>query len=354
MAGMRVTMTPLIAILVAASLLACAPGSPPAPAAAPPAAAPPAAPPAAPAAAPAAEAPATLNVGQITTSALNWISMLADQEGFFRGEGIDYQPIVGTTTAGTSQALVAGATDLAVLNLVQMLAANGAGADLIAVGGHTTVPIYTLIVTPAIQSYADLRGQRLAVAGVTDPLNVILVRMLDANGLQAADYDLVPVGGTPERLAAVQGGAVAGSLLTQSDDLKAMANGLGQLGRSTDYVDHFQYTVTSVRRDWAQQNRPLLVRFLRAYVKATQFFYDPANREAAVRVLVDQTRTDRPLAEQVYDLYQQTKKTIPLHGEVDVVGARFVAENWQAFGLQQEPPPVDRAIDLSYLEEAQK
>ena len=53
-------------------------------------------------------------------------------------------------------------------------------------------------------------------------------------------------------------------------------------------------------------------------------------------------------------LDEQTKKTIPLHGEVDVVGARAVAENWQAFGLQQEPPPVDRAIDLSYLEEAQK
>ena len=138
--------------------------------------------------------------------------MLADQEGFFRGEGIDYQPIVGTTTAGTSQALVAGATDLAVLNLVQMLAANGAGADL-SRSGARQVPIYTLIVTPAIQSYADLRGQRLAVAGVTDPLNVILVRMLDANGLQAADYDLVPVGGTPERLAAVQGGAVTGASL---------------------------------------------------------------------------------------------------------------------------------------------
>ena len=75
--------------------------------------------------------------------------------------------------------------------------------------GRTTVPIYTLIVPPSIQTYADLRGRRLAVAGVTDPLNVILIRMLDANGLQPADYDLVPVGGTPERLAAVQGGAVS-------------------------------------------------------------------------------------------------------------------------------------------------
>ena len=33
-----------------------------------------------------------------------------------------------------------------------------------------------------------------------------------------------------------------------------------------------------------------MVRFLRAYVKACEFFYEPKNKEAAVRALAERTR----------------------------------------------------------------
>ena len=303
----------------------------------------------------AAQRPATeVNYGQITVSALNWPFLIAERQGFFAEQGIQLSKIVGGNTAATSQALVAGGTDLAQMNLVQLLAANTAGADLVVVAGDTMVPIYTLIVDPAVKSYAELKGKRLAVAGPTDPLNYVLARMLAANGLTPADYDMVPVGGTPDRLAAVLKKVVAGSLLTQPDDFRALASGLGALGRSTDYVDHFQYTVTGTRRDWAQKNKQLVVSFLRAYVKACQFFSDPKNRDAVISVLMRDTRADREVAEKTYTLYQQTRKTIPLRGDIDVAGARVVAQNWKEFGLKKQPPPLDSAIDLSYLQEAQK
>src|SRR5947208_13528796 len=296
----------------------------------------------------------TVNDGNIVITATNWPFLIAEQEGMFQKEGIDFKRVIGGNTTATTQALVAGSTDFAQMNLVNLLGANSAGADLIVVAGDATVPIYTLIVHPSIKSYADLKGKRLAVTGPTDPLNYVLARMLAANGLTPADYEMIGLGGAPQRLAAVQKGGVAGALVNQPSDFIALASGFSSLGLSTDYVDNFQYTITGARRDWAQKNRALVVRFLRAYVKACEFFYDPKNKEAAVRALAERTKSEKDEAEKTYALHMKTQKTKPRDGGIDLQGARKVAENWKNFGLQKLPPPIDGLIDMSYLAEARK
>ena len=295
-----------------------------------------------------------VNYGNIVLTASTWPFLIAEQEGFFLKEGIDFKRIIGGNTTAAAQALVGGSTDIAQMNLVNLLAANSAGADLIVIAGDSTVPIYTLIVHPSIKSYADLKGKRLAITGPTDPLNYILARMLAANGLAPSDYEMIGLGGAPQRLAAVQSRGVAGALINQPSDFIALASGFSSLGLSTDYVDNFQYTITGARRDWAQKNRALVVRFLRAYVRSCEFFYDPKNKEAAVRALAERTKAEKDEAEKTYALYMKTKKTIPRDGGIDLQGARKVAENWKDFGLQKTPPPMDSVIDLSYLAEARK
>ncbi len=128
-----------------------------------------------------------VNYGNIVITATNWPFFIAEQEGMFRKEGIDLKRVIGGNTTATTQALVAGSIDFAQMNLVNLLGANSAGADLVVVGGDATVPIYTLIVHPSIKSYSDLKGKRLALTGPTDPLNYVLARMLAANGLKATD-----------------------------------------------------------------------------------------------------------------------------------------------------------------------
>ena len=295
-----------------------------------------------------------INYGTITISALHWPYLIAEQEGMLQKEGLEIKRVLGGTTTATSQALVAGSTDFAQMNLVQLLSANSAGADLVAVAGDTLVPIYALVVNPSIKSYADLKGKRLAVAGPTDPLNYIMVRMLAANGLTPADYEMLGLGGTPTRLAAVEKGGVAGALVNQPSDFRAIASGMRLLGYSSDYVDNFQYTVTGMRRDWAQANRPLTVRFLRAFAHACEFFYEPRNKEAVLRALIEKAKADRDDAEKTYDLFVKTKKSIPRDGAIDIKGARIVADSWKEFGLQKPPPPVESVIDMSYLQEARK
>jgi ABC-type nitrate/sulfonate/bicarbonate transport system substrate-binding protein len=278
-----------------------------------------------------------INYGTITISALHWPYLIAEQEGMLQKEGLEIKRVLGGTTTATSQALVAGSTDFAQMNLMQLLSANSAGADLVAVAGDTL-----LFVHPSIKSYADLKGKRLAVASPTDPLNYIMARMLAANGLTPADYEMLGLGGTPTRLAAVEKGGVAGALVNQPSDFKAIASGMRLLGYSTDYVDNFQYTVTGMRREWAQANRPLTVRFLRAFARACEFFYEPNNKEAVLRALIEKAKAERDDAEKTYNLFIKTKKSIPRDGALDIKGARLVADSWKEFGLQKPPPPGRR------------
>ena len=76
-----------------------------------------------------------INYGNIVLTASTWPFLIAEQEGFFQREGIDFKRVIGGNTTATTQALVAGSTDIAQMNLVNLLAANSAGADLIVIGG---------------------------------------------------------------------------------------------------------------------------------------------------------------------------------------------------------------------------
>jgi hypothetical protein len=89
-------------------------------------------------------------------------------------------------------------------------------------------------------------------------------------------------------------------------------------------------------------------------VRACEFFYEPKNKNAVIRALVERAKADRDDAEKTYELFIKTKKSIPRDGAVDLKGARIVAESWKDFGLQKPPPPVDSVIEMSYLQEARK
>ena len=74
-----------------------------------------------------------VNYGNIVLTASNWPFLIAEQEGLFQKEGIDFKRVIGGNTTATTQTLVAGSTDFAQMNLVNVLGANSAGADLIVI-----------------------------------------------------------------------------------------------------------------------------------------------------------------------------------------------------------------------------
>jgi ABC-type nitrate/sulfonate/bicarbonate transport system substrate-binding protein len=62
-----------------------------------------------------------VNYGNIVLTASNWPFLIAEQEGLFQKEGIDFKRVIGGNTTATTQTLVAGSLDFAQMNLVNLL-----------------------------------------------------------------------------------------------------------------------------------------------------------------------------------------------------------------------------------------
>ena len=56
----------------------------------------------------------------------------------------------------------------------------------------------------------------------------------------------------------------------------------------------------AVNRPWAEANAALLKRFLDAYDKGVAWFYDPKNREAAVKMQMDVSKIKQDEVEKAY------------------------------------------------------
>jgi ABC-type nitrate/sulfonate/bicarbonate transport system substrate-binding protein len=312
----------------------------------------------APAAAPAAPAaPVTLRFGQVTTTAMFWPVYAGLAKGQFQAENVTLEQIVFRVSSDATRAVSSDSIEIAGGTATDsvILADEQGNADIVAVAGALNKPTYSLIVRPEIKSFADLKGKTLGVSDLKDGSTILLQHMLEKGGLKPGEYDMVQAGGTPDRYAAVKSGGVAGAMLTQPNDFQAIDEGYPSLGLVSDLIPDYQFTVHAVRRAWAQQNSDALLRFLRAYAKACEWVYDPANKEEAIQVLVDSLKTTDEYARRTYDLMIGHAQALPKHGELNMAGVQGVIDIMVEMGnLPKPPPPMTKYVDTSWLERARQ
>jgi ABC-type nitrate/sulfonate/bicarbonate transport system substrate-binding protein len=331
--------------------------APPPPASAPASGAP-VAPAGAPAGAPAAAAPtvapapAAFHYSIAARTAPLWHVFVTQTKGFFVAEALDADvQVIPIATA--SPALVSGSLEIAGMPLDTLVLTQGAG-DVVGIGSETETPIYSLVGTMGVNASADLRERTIAASGPTSGNTALLRKMLTALGLAPTEYQVLNVGGTPDRYAALHTGQVGAALLTQPFDIQAAAEGFRTLARSPDYVPNSQYTLFNVRRPWLEQNRAVAVRFLRAMMRGVRWLYEPANRAEAEQILMAETGASAEIASQLYDLYLlQVKIYRPdaepllshLQGNIDLL--------LEVQAIEPPAPRPEQFLELGPLKEAQ-
>lgn len=300
----------------------------------------------------------TLRYGQ-AFSALRSIFALpilvAEREGFFAREGLDFitVPIPGGGEK-LIEALHDGSADVSHVATPFLIQAALKGSDAVAFVAEFNNPIYSLIAKPEIKSYADLKGKMLGVAAETGSITVSIRKLLAMKGLQPTDYQAKFVDGTPERLSCLTAGDCVAVPLGQPQDFVAMRQGYRLLGLSTEAVPEFVYTVTAVRRSWAEANKPAVIGYTRALAAAFKFIRDPARRSDVVRTIVETTGFPEANAKLTLALYfEPERKVLPQRGEIDMNGMATAIEFMGAAGILKPPmPQPERFVDLQYLRAA--
>ena len=255
-----------------------------------------------------AQAPTKITIGDVGSgSSLHWAAYLAMEKGFFAASGVAPEYIPVQTSAGVFQQLAAGSLDLGSGGFPDPIRAIDKGGAMSIFRIEGQVAPYELMVKPNIKTYADLRGKTVMIDTPKGNTRLYLERMITPHGLKYGDFDLVFAGATAARFQALVSGAVDATLVNPPFNFKARAAGMASLGKSAPTSLDVPFNGYAVSHLWLKTNRPVLDRFLVAYQKGVDWFYDPANRKEAVDILVKYAKLERGECEQTYDLYHELK-----------------------------------------------
>ena len=223
------------------------------------------------------------------TQATLWFTKEA---GVFEKHGLSANLNYVASGPRVAQALLAGEFTIATAGSAAILAAL-AGGSVVFVGGVVNVPAFYLLVRPEITRIEDLRGKVLGVTRFGASTDFALRAALRRWGLEPEkDVAILQVGGQPELLAAMRGGAIQGAPVTAPTDMRGRKAGfvvltdLSQSGLAFPTIG-----IVSTRSILAKE--PDVVRnFLRAYTEGTQRFF--REKDLALRVIARYTQTQDP------------------------------------------------------------
>lgn len=136
-------------------------------------------------------------------------------------------------------------------------------------------------------------------------------------------------------------------------DEEIQKRGFKVLARSEDYLKNYARGLGAARREWANGNEALLVRFIRAMIRATDWVLDAKNKEEAIKLLLPENKNNKARAEEMYEENTSPRFGFTPRGRIDLEGIRTVIELREAAGLMKPPvPKPDKYIDERFHKKA--
>ncbi len=220
-----------------------------------------------------------------------WVAL---EKGYFAREGLDVTHEVTKGSTVVIEGLMSGkiqiastAFDNTIANAEGQGDVNIPGFDLVGIAGvHSGMN--KIVVTPEIKSFADLRGKVVASDALNSGYGLVLVRILEMNGLvYGRDFSALPVGSGPNRLTAMREGKAQAAALSSPDDIEAKKLGMRILADATEAIGAYQGSAFVVRRAYGQAHEKEVVAFLRAVIAASDYvFADKAGAIAVMRARI--------------------------------------------------------------------
>lgn len=261
---------------------------------------------------------------------LDAATIVARAQSLFAAEGLEVESTVTPNSTDQMRGLSQGKYDIVSTAFDNVLAWSGrAGAEIVAIAQISDKTVLPVFVRPEIKTWSDLKGKKLAADAVDTAFALVLRRVLLANGLDMAqgDYELVALGTTGARLESMIKGETFAGVLNSPFDGKALEAGMRRIGDSREVLPDYPNTIFAVAREWGQKNRDAVLGFLRAWLKAGAWIKDPANREAAIKLVGAELKLNPKQAAEGVDELSTT-------GNLNLPGLQVVLDLRNQFGFK--------------------
>lgn len=255
---------------------------------------------------------------------------IARAQGLFAAAGLDVEASVTPNSTDQMRGISQGKYEMVSTAFDNVLAWSGReGAEIVTIAQISDKTVLPVFVRPEIKSWSDLKGKKLAADAVDTAFALVLRRVLLANGLDMTkgDYELIALGSTAARLESMVKGETFAGVLNPPFDGKALAAGMRRIGDSKEVLPDYPNTVFAVTREWGQKNRDPVLGYLRAWLKAGAWARDPANREAAIKLIGGELKLNSQQAAESIDELSTT-------GHLNLPGLQVVLDLRNQFGFK--------------------
>jgi len=276
---------------------------------------------------------------------------LAQKLGFYEREGLDVQIVVMRGTPITIQALATESIFVANAGTDGIISAVDRGLDLAMVGSLLNNLSMSLVAAKLYKTFDDLRGKTIGSQTITTGTGFALRLVLRAHGLEyPRDYQILNIGGVSDRYTALQTGQIAATPLSVPLDITAKQLGFNVLGYFADDVPNYFFNPYTVKRSWAERNRPIIVRFMKAMAQTHRWLFD--NREAACGYLSKEMTVNVENCKVAWD-YSVKNHVWDRNAELYLERVRTMIKIVAEINNQKEPLPTPaKYVDQSYLQQA--
>jgi ABC-type nitrate/sulfonate/bicarbonate transport system substrate-binding protein len=277
---------------------------------------------------------------------MTWFPVkVALEKGFFRQEGLEPQLIQMNGNVATV-ALANGHIDFS-LNISPVL--NGAmqGLNTKLVAALNTRPLFALVVRPEISSAADLKGKVFAVASFGNTQAILTEKHLQHLDLKKGDYQLLALGATPARIAALDKNIAQGSLMPLPANVQLENKGYRLLGNTAEIVVN-PIAGLGVHEERIKKDPDLIKRVIRASLRSLQLLQ--SNPKDTVKILMNWTRATEK------DALRSLELAKPGFSKNGLLTDEDLSIEWNFLQQQTKKTniPVSMAHDMSLLREVQK
>ena len=243
-----------------------------------------------------------LKVGAISRNYFNMPFWIAIHQNFFLQEGLNVEVELFEPIDEVWRRLKSGYLDIALGVTEQIILDREAGGDLEIVGGNVNRLPFSFITAKDVTTFEQLRGRTIGVSSIKSGSSSLVMKIMSAHGLEyPADYTLEEVGPILARWDMLQCGKIAGGLQGAPLNYIALDQGFHSLCEPRDQFPWFQFTSLNVSSTWANQHRETMIAFLRAFIRAHEWFY--ANREGCREIAMRETGITAEYADRAWDEY---------------------------------------------------
>ena len=241
--------------------------------------------------------------------------------GLYEKYGLDGQLVFIQGGSVLLQAMLAGQAHAAQNGIAETMVAVLRGGDVKILGVTSNIFPYTLIAGKGAKGPKDLMGGRIAVKRLGD-VSAIASRVALRNlGLNPdKDVTMLQVGGSPQRLAALQSGSVQGAALDFMSGLRLSRQGYTVLAQVSL---NYPYLGPVVSGRFLREKPATAEAFVKAFVEGIARF--KRNREEGIKALAH---------------YMKSDETDVLNKAYDFIANEFYTEN-----LEPEPKSFQELVD---------